>query len=391
MAGFLVPFATGALGKVMDTREEQDQISGAMIDAASEHYLTNLNDEKLKLKNVDKVYKNIEDAYGTNVAEAMAHWGYLDSGDLPTAYQWLEKIGPTNIEKLKTADIKDLQPVFENNFASTNKALESKENVLAKNLNRGDLKNLSDLYFGKNIKKGKLDSTRQFLFGGPILGEEDVVPSMLQLEKEIGKEKATLEEPDEQLLAKMDELPMGPLAMASGTGVKDSEYRLRQTISADVALSSVGLEGTYSRVEGGPIKFTDFTEADHTLFTAANVLISRAFMTQNYDINTYRETGAQTGAYLRRTVSLIDNSTKTFIAEATKKQQTDKTFRVDAIIDGKFNQAGYDFWLIQNAQMVAAYAADDAIRPVMRIKFGNGKYLAYFNKLDEELKANAGD
>ena len=29
---------------------------------------------------------------------------------------------------------------------------------------------------------------------------------MLQLEKEIGKEKETLEEPDEQLLAKMDEL-----------------------------------------------------------------------------------------------------------------------------------------------------------------------------------------
>ena len=41
-------------------------------------------------------------------------------------------------------------------------------------------------------------------------------------------------------------------------------------------------------------------------------------------------------AYLRRTISLIDNSTKTFIAEANKKQQTDKTFRVDAIIDGKF-------------------------------------------------------
>ena len=91
MAGFLVPFATGALRKVMDTREEQDQISGAMIDAASEHYLTTSNDEKLRLKNVDKVYKDIEDAYGTNVAEAMAHWGYLDSGILKKLMHGLKK------------------------------------------------------------------------------------------------------------------------------------------------------------------------------------------------------------------------------------------------------------------------------------------------------------
>tara|TARA_R110001583_G_scaffold98918_3_gene244064 strand:- start:195 stop:1367 length:1173 start_codon:yes stop_codon:yes gene_type:complete len=384
MAGFLVPFATGALGKVMDIREEQDQISGAMIDAASGHYLTNLNDEKLKLKNVDKVYKNIEDAYGTNVAEAMAHWGYLDSGDLKEAYSWIEKIGPTNINKLKTANIQDLQPVFENNFASTNKTIESKENVLAKNLNRGDLKNLSDLYFGKSIKKGKLDSTRQFLFGGPTLGEEDVVPSMLQLEKEIGKEKATLEEPDKQLLDVMSTLPLGPIVDASGTGFSASEFRLRQTDAADVALSSLGLGGKYT-VENGEIKPISFTDLDGLQYAYASELISKAFLTEGFDLNTYKQAGTITANIIRNDLNLVNKSFINFKNAAAPNVE----LLPEIVKEGKkvFNQSGYELFLQSNVELLAKFASNKSYtaRQLIIKRFGDGTYAKYFQKYLQEL------
>jgi len=387
MAGFLVPFATGALGKVMDTREEQDQISGAMIDAASEHYLTTSNDEKLRLKNVEKVYKDIKDAYGINVAEAMAHWGYLDSGDLKEAYAWIEKIGSTNLNKLKTADIKDLQPVFENNFTSTNKALESKENVLAKNLNRGDLKNLSDLYFGKSIKKGKLDSTRQFLFGGPTLGEEDVVPSMLQLEKEIDKEKATLEEPDKQLLDVMSTLPLGPIADASGAGFTASEFRLRQTDATDVALASLGLSGKYT-VENGEIKPISFTDLDGLQYAYASELISKAFLVEGFNLDTYKQAGTVTANIIRNDLNLVGKSYVNFKNAAPPNVE----LLPEITKDGKkaFNQAGYQIFLQSNVELLAKFAVSKSYthRQLIIKRFGDGTYARYFQKYLEELDKN---
>ena len=101
------------------------------------------------------------------------------------------------------------------------------------------------------------------------------------------------------------------------------------------------------------------------------------------------------GKYLNKNSVLANNEYKNFIAWAVKENQ-----RVDAIIktpenpEGIFNQEGYDFWVLQNAQMIAAYMADDALRPMFRIKYGAtatspGGFLAYFDKLDEEIAANA--
>ena len=394
LSGFLVPFATGALTKAQDIRDEQDEIAGAMIDESSINWRTKFESERERIKKKKELYTEIENGWGKPIAEIMGHLGFLDDGDTEKAYAWLKEIGPENIAKFKNLKPEDYKSVFLENADQITKSIESKENVLAKNSTREGLKNMSDLYFGDTIRKegGKLDTARQFLFGGPILGEKDIEASRLQLAKEIRAEEPTLEPPDEALLKTFADLDLGPISLGDGTakGVSDSEVRLRSNIATDVALASAGLEGEYSRLEGGSIQFTDFTNADHTLFTAANVLISRAFNVENFNINQYREIGALVGKYLNKNSVLANNEYKNFIAWAVKENQ-----RVDAIIktpenpEGIFNQEGYDFWVLQNAQMVAAYLADDALRPVFRIKYGNGAFLAYFDKLDEEIEANA--
>jgi len=401
LSGFLVPFATGALTKAQDIRDEQDEISGAMIDESSKHWRSKFEAERERIKKKKELYSEIENGWGKSIAEVMSHLGFLDDGNTEKAYAWLKEIGPENIAKFKNLKPEDYKSVFLENADRITKSIESKENVLAKNSNREGLKSMSDLFFGDTIRKkgGKLDTARQFLFGGPILREKDIEASRLQLAKEIKAEDPTLEPPDEALLKTFEDLELGPISLGDGGtthGVSDSEVRLRGNIASDVALASVGLSNKYKRLEGGNVQFIDFSDADHTLYTAANVLVSRAFNVKGFDINQYREIGALVGKYLNKNQVLANNQYQKFINDATKIQLKDKTFRVDPIINitkenpsGEFNKTGYDYWLLQNAQMVAAYMADDALRPMFRIKFGGGAYLAYFNKLDEEIAATA--
>ena len=394
LSGFLVPFATGALTKAQDIRDEQDEISGAMIDESSTHWRAKFDTERERIKKKKELYSEIEIGWGKPIAEIMGHLGFLDDGDTEKAYAWLKEIGPENIAKFKNLKPEDYKSVFLENADQITKSIESKENVLAKNSTREGLKHMSDLYFGDTIRKegGKLDTARQFLFGGPILGEKDIEASRLQLAKEIRAEEPTLEPPDEALLKTFEDLELGPISLGDGKtaqGVSDSEVRLRGNIATDVALASVGLSNKYKRLEGGNVQFIDFSEADHTLYTAANVLISRAFNIKDFDINQYREIGALVGKYLNKNQVLANNQYQNFIAWAVKEDK-----RIDAIIKtpddpkGVFNQEGYDYWVLQNAQMVAAYLADDALRPMFRIKFGGGAYIAYFDKLDEQIAAN---
>jgi len=394
LSGFLVPFATGALTKAQEIRDEQDEISGAMIDESSTHWRAKFDTERERIKKKKELYSEIEIGWGKPIAEIMSHLGFLDDGDTEKAYAWLKEIGPENIAKFKNLKPEDYKSVFLENADQITKSIESKENVLAKNSTREGLKHMSDLYFGDTIRKegGKLDTARQFLFGGPILGEKDIEASRLQLAKEIRAEEPTLEPPDEALLKTFEDLELGPISLGDGRtaqGVSDSEVRLRGNIATDVALASVGLSNKYKRLEGGNVQFIDFSEADHTLYTAANVLISRAFNIKDFDINQYREIGALVGKYLNKNQVLANNQYQNFIAWANKENK-----RIDAIIKtpddpkGVFNQDGYDYWVLQNAQMVAAYLADDALRPMFRIKFGGGAYIAYFDKLDEQIAAN---
>jgi len=394
LSGFLVPFATGALTKAQDIRDEQDEISGAMIDESSKHWRSKFEAERERIKKKKELYSEIENGWGKSIAEVMSHLGFLDDGNTEKAYAWLKEIGPENIAKFKNLKPEDYKSVFLENADQITKSIESKENVLAKNSSREGLKNMSDLYFGDTIRKkgGKLDTARQFLFGGPILGEKDIEASRLQLAKEIRAEDPTLEPPDEALLKTFADLDLGPISLGDGTtkGMTYSEERARENIGIDVALSAAGLEGTYSRVEGGPIQFTDFTQSDHTLYAAANVLISREFNKPTFNWDTYREIGALVGKYLNKNSVLANNEYKNFIDWAVKEEQrVDATIKTPENPKGVFNQKGYEYWVLQNAQMIAAYMADDALRPVFRIKYGDGAFLAYFDKLDEEIAANA--
>ena len=172
LSGFLVPFATGALTKAQDIRDEQDEISGAMIDESSKHWRSKFEAERERLKKKKELYSEIENGWGKSIAEVMSHLGFLDDGNTEKAYAWLKEIGPENIAKFKNLKPEDYKSVFLENADQITKSIESKENVLAKNSSREGLKNMSDLYFGDTIRKkgGKLDTARQCFFGGPILG-----------------------------------------------------------------------------------------------------------------------------------------------------------------------------------------------------------------------------
>ena len=80
LSGFLVPFATGALTKAQDIRDEQDEISGAMIDESSKHWRSKFEAERERIKKKKELYSEIENGWGKSIAEVMSHLGYLDDG-----------------------------------------------------------------------------------------------------------------------------------------------------------------------------------------------------------------------------------------------------------------------------------------------------------------------
>jgi len=389
LSGFLVPFATGALTKAQDIRDEQDEISGAMIDESSKHWRSKFEAERERIKKKKELYSEIENGWGKSIAEVMSHLGFLDDGNTEKAYAWLKEIGPENIAKFKNLKPEDYKSVFLENADRITKSIESKENVLAKNSSREGLKSMSDLFFGDTIRKkgGKLDTARQFLFGGPILREKDIEASRLQLAKEIDKEKATLEEPDKQLLDVISTLPLGPIADASGAGFTASEFRLRQTDATDVALASLGLSGKYT-VENGEIKPISFTDLDGLQYAYASELISKAFLVEGFNLDTYKQAGTVTANIIRNDLNLVGKSYVNFknAAPATVELLPEITK------DGKkaFNQAGYNVFLQSNVELLAKFAASKSYthRQLIIERFGDGTYRKYFQKYLEDLDQN---
>ena len=79
------------------------------------------------LKNVDKIYEQLSRQYPTQVVEAFAHAGFLDSGDLGTAMGFIQNVKPEAIEQLKTMDSADLNLVFQNNNSKILESVGSKQ------------------------------------------------------------------------------------------------------------------------------------------------------------------------------------------------------------------------------------------------------------------------
>ena len=394
MVSPILPFAVGALMSRNEIVDRQDELTGQIVDTVSENYFAKSGEEKTRLKNVDKIYDQLSRQYPTQVVEAFAHAGFLDSGDLSTAMNFIQNVKPEAIEQLKTMDSADLNLVFQNNNSKILESVGSKENAVASNLNRGQLKNLSDLYFGKEIKKGKLDTARNLLFGGPVIKEGDIAPALLGLEKETDKITPDLEKPDDNLLSTFTNIPGGPLiSSASGdtAGISDSEFRLRYNSSVDSVMASLGLDGKYTRDVNGQITSSELTNLEGSKFGYVTELVSIIFNQPNFNFNTFGEVGSQVANIVKDNDRLIVNSSQSFINTGTTETimpmiEQDKDGKKEKV----FNQKGYEIFLQTNVDLLAKFANSKSLayREYVMSSYSNGAYRPYF---DQYLKDLASD
>ncbi len=156
---------------IKDTNEaEYDEVTGAFIDAAAAEFFKDKATQKERIKNNEKFYKATEARYGTNIAEFAAKNNLFEGYVKPAAF--LNDIeGGTIIpvefrNQLRKDDVFKSQG-FKTTFAQdqnlAKQQLEDKTLFAAKNLNKGAVSNLADLYLGTTTEKpSKLKS---FLFG----------------------------------------------------------------------------------------------------------------------------------------------------------------------------------------------------------------------------------
>ena len=393
MVSPILPFTIGALMSRNEIVDKQDELTGQIVDTVSENYFAKSGEEKTRLKNVDKIFNQLTNQYPVQVVEAFAHAGFLDSGDLGTAMNFIQNVKPEAIEQLKTMDSKDLNLVFQNNNSKILKSVGSKENTVASNLNRGQLKNLSDLYFEDEFKKAKkegtFDTARNLLFGGPIIKQGDVPSAILGLEKETEKIQPDMEEPDQALMEAFASIPGGPLfttGSGAGTaGVSDSQFRLRQNDAIDIAMASIGLDGTYSRdINGNPI-LTKFTDLDGSKFNYVNELVSISFMQKDFNLNNYRTVGTNVANMVKYNDRLINTAFRDFEKQSSPSVELMPNIQKDKKL--VFNQQGYDLFLASAVSVLAGFAKNPSVayREYVIQSFGEGAYRAYFDQYLKEL------
>ena len=156
---------------IKDTNEaEYDEVTGAFIDAAAAEFFKDKATQKKRIENNEKLYKAAESNFGTNIAEFAAKNNLFEGYDTPAKFIADIRSGsvlPVEFRnKLKDDKFFNTQG-FKTTFAEdTNLAkqqLEDKTLFAAKNLNKGAVSNLADLYLGTTTEKpSKLKS---FLFG----------------------------------------------------------------------------------------------------------------------------------------------------------------------------------------------------------------------------------
>ena len=301
---------------------------------------------------------------------------------------FIQNVKPEAIEQLKTMDSKDLNLVFQNNNSKILESVGSKENTVASNLNRGQLKNLSDLYFGNQIKSGKLDTARNLLFGGPVIKEGDVPSAILGLEKETEKIVPDLEKPDENILGVFANLPGGPLISgASGdtSGISDSEFRLRSNTAVDNAMQSLGLGGQYTRGVDGSITTSKLSDLDGAKFGYVTDLVNVIFNQPDFNFNTYGEVGAKVANIVKDNDRLILSSFQKFKNSGADIEplilSEDKKSNV-------LNKDGYNTFIAYNTAILARFANSKsfAYREYVMSTYGGGAYRRYFEEYLKQLE-----
>ena len=170
----LLPILIGAMqtrNVIKDQNEaEYDEVTGAFIDAAAAEFFADKAEQKKRIAKNEKLYKATESNFGTNVAEFAAKNNLFVGYDAPA--QFIADIRAGQVMPLKLR--KDLENEkffnsqgFKTTFAQdqnlAKQQLEDKTLFAAKNLNKGAVSNLADLYLGTTTEKpSKLKS---FLFG----------------------------------------------------------------------------------------------------------------------------------------------------------------------------------------------------------------------------------
>jgi hypothetical protein len=381
----VLPFLVGALGARNRIADDQDELAGTIIDTVASNYFTESSANKNKIKAQGKVYDQLTTMYPVQVVEAFGHAGLITDNMKETLSIIQNTVKPEAIENLKNLKPEDLKFVFKNNNSAMVEATSSKENTVASNLNRGQLKNLSDLYFGNELKTGALDTTRKFLFGGPVLKEGDVAPAMLQLEKETDKIQPDLEKADQNILDAFANVPGGPLITAgsgSDSGISAPEFRARFNATVDNTMESLGLKGKYTRDANGLIQTSEFTDLEGAKFAYVTDLVNATFNTPGFDFNQFGGLSASIANIVKNNDRLINNSLKKFKMSTTSIMPI-----IDKEVDGKktqvFNQAGYDQFTAVNAQLIAAFLNSKSLayREYVISNFG---FRQYWDKLLED-------
>ena len=187
MAGFLVPFATGALVERQRVADAYDEKSGEIIDTVSKKLTTQFDENQKTLALEAANYDAVESVFGMAVAEIAQRSGMLVDVNTAKAADHvrdtLEKAHPGFMKWIQDKDINTLKEThpdfFENAFsASYDRAktkLKSNREFTAKNMNGGAINSISKLFLGEEDKEPTgVEKAQKFLFGEPVTTQKGV-------------------------------------------------------------------------------------------------------------------------------------------------------------------------------------------------------------------------
>jgi len=176
---FFVPFLSGALTKRQEISDEYDNTAGDIIDAASANYKSKLKKNELGIKLQDSNFAAVETAFGTTVAEAAAKYGLLEGVETAKVVNYVNQSMPkglvTKLQKLNfKPDGKTLQgsdkvlfdSIFKEDISVASSKVDAQKDWASKNLNKGAIKNVSEMFLGEEKKpESFVEKTQNVLFG----------------------------------------------------------------------------------------------------------------------------------------------------------------------------------------------------------------------------------
>ena len=187
MAGFLVPFATGALIERQRIADAYDEKSGEIIDAVSKKLTTQFDKNQKEISNTAANYDAVVSVLGMPIAEIAQSGGMLENVNTAQVVDHvrdtLEKAHPGFIKWIQDKDIatlKETHPDFFENAFSTNYdrakiKLKDNRKLTAESMNKGAISSISKLFLGeKDEEPTGVEKAQKFLFGEPITAQTGV-------------------------------------------------------------------------------------------------------------------------------------------------------------------------------------------------------------------------